>query len=90
MANLCPICGAVALTRTSRRLSNETREIYYSCTGMECLHQFKTYEGDPVTLALPINVKNLEYRPRLSPRKFGVSIVDQNQLSLDLKPIRTA
>lgn len=55
MAFPCPICGDVANTRSSRMLSATTKETYYNCRNDECCHQFKTMEGDPVTLALPIN-----------------------------------
>lgn len=54
MAFPCPICGAVANTRSSRMISALTKETYYNCSNDNCCHQFKTFEGDPITLALPI------------------------------------
>ena len=54
MAFPCPICGSVANTRSSRMISALTKETYYNCSNDNCCHQFKTMEGDPVTLALPI------------------------------------
>lgn len=54
MAFPCPICSSVANTRSSRMISALTKETYYNCSNDNCCHQFKTMEGDPVTLALPI------------------------------------
>lgn len=87
MANLCPVCGAIAYVRTSRRLGRETREVYYNCSNIECCGQFKMMEGDPVFLAIPVNMHKIEYRVRLSPRKFGPQLEpDKSQLELNLNP----
>jgi len=36
-------------------LSATTKETYYNCTNDDCCHQYKTLEGDPRTLAKPVN-----------------------------------
>ena len=38
----CPICGAVAKTRTSRPLSNTTVRHYNQCQNFECSITFTT------------------------------------------------
>ncbi|QUG76387.1 hypothetical protein GKQ23_15860 [Erwinia sp. E602] len=38
----CPICGAVARTRTSRRLSELTVRQYHQCQNLECSMSFTT------------------------------------------------
>ena len=38
----CPICGAVAKTRTSRSLSNTTVRHYHQCQNFECSITFTT------------------------------------------------
>lgn len=35
---LCPHCKSAAATRTSKPLSELSREIYYQCTNPECGH----------------------------------------------------
>jgi len=54
MAFPCPLCGAVSRVRTSRMLSATTKETYYNCSNHDCCHQYKTTEGDPLTVACPI------------------------------------
>lgn len=66
----CPICGEESITRTSRMVGASTKEKYYSCRNEACMHQYKTYEGDPVTIALPVNADHLRTLPRKSDRKF--------------------
>lgn len=55
MAFPCPLCGASSRVRTSRMLSPTTKETYYNCTNDDCCHQYKTLEGEPRTLAKPVN-----------------------------------
>ncbi|MDU4434469.1 MAG: ogr/Delta-like zinc finger family protein [Pluralibacter gergoviae] len=38
----CPVCGAVARTRTSRRLSEMTVRHYHQCQNFECSITFTT------------------------------------------------
>lgn len=39
---VCPVCGAVARTRTSRRLSEMTIRQYHQCQNFECSITFTT------------------------------------------------
>lgn len=39
---VCPICGAMARTRTSRRLSEMTIRQYHQCQNFECSITFTT------------------------------------------------
>lgn len=38
----CPFCGAMARTRTSRRLSEYTIRQYHQCQNLECSESFTT------------------------------------------------
>lgn len=38
----CPFCGAMARTRTSRRLSDITIRQYHQCQNLECSETFTT------------------------------------------------
>ena len=38
----CPICGAIARTRTSRKLSENTVRQYHQCQNLECSETFTT------------------------------------------------
>lgn len=38
----CPFCGAMARTRTSRRLSDHTIRQYHQCQNLECSESFTT------------------------------------------------
>ena len=82
MSYLCPACGHVARKRSSRMLSREVREGYYSCTNDQCCGQFRTLEGDPVWTAKPASLGKLEYRLKLSPRKFPPT--DKRQMALPI------
>ena len=37
----CPTCGCTAHIRTSRALSNKSREMYFQCLNPECEEVFK-------------------------------------------------
>lgn len=81
MAFPCPLCGAVSRVRTSRMLSAATKEIYYNCSNDDCCHQYKTLEGEPITLAQPIHggaripPERLRTLPGLSPSPRQALIV---------------
>ncbi len=36
----CPICGETAYIRTSRKVSNKSREFYFQCINEACSHVF--------------------------------------------------
>lgn len=74
MAFPCPICGGVAHIRSSRMLSTTTKETYYNCRNDECCHQFKTLEGDPVTLAVPTNLPVVSLKECVSKKSKLIKI----------------
>ncbi|WP_431297175.1 ogr/Delta-like zinc finger family protein [Rahnella sp. PAMC 25559] len=41
----CPLCSSVAHIRTSRYITEKTKESYYQCTRLECSCAFKTNES---------------------------------------------
>ncbi|MFS1562672.1 MAG: ogr/Delta-like zinc finger family protein [Candidatus Arsenophonus phytopathogenicus] len=41
----CPVCKNTAHTRTSRYLTNKTKESYYQCQNIRCSCAFKTLES---------------------------------------------
>ncbi|WP_072055902.1 ogr/Delta-like zinc finger family protein [Tatumella morbirosei] len=41
----CPICNKPAHTRTSRYLTDTTKEAYYQCQDITCSCTFKTIES---------------------------------------------
>ena len=49
----CPICRNAAHTRTSRYITNETKEAYYQCQNIDCSCTFKTTESISKILSLP-------------------------------------
>lgn len=58
----CPLCGHVAHTRSSRYLSESTKERYHQCRNINCSCTFATHEsvarvivkpGDDIVLAQP-------------------------------------
>ncbi|WP_081712353.1 ogr/Delta-like zinc finger family protein, partial [Asticcacaulis benevestitus] len=40
----CPLCQTAAHARTSRYLSQHTKERYHQCQNINCGHTFKTME----------------------------------------------
>ncbi|HBN5896374.1 TPA: ogr/Delta-like zinc finger family protein, partial [Serratia marcescens] len=41
----CPFCRSGAHTRTSRYLTEQTKEAYYQCQNIDCSSTFKTRES---------------------------------------------
>ncbi|QGH60487.1 DNA-binding transcriptional regulator [Serratia proteamaculans] len=41
----CPLCGSVAHTRSSRYLSEATKERYHQCQNINCSCTFATHES---------------------------------------------
>ncbi|MGE9550913.1 ogr/Delta-like zinc finger family protein [Erwinia amylovora] len=53
----CPLCRHAAHTRTSRYVTNETKEAYYQCQNIDCSCTFKTTESVAKILSSPAMVK---------------------------------
>lgn len=49
----CPVCRHAAHTRTSRYVTNETKEAYYQCQNIACSCTFKTTESVSRILSFP-------------------------------------
>nr|EMD8447774.1 ogr/Delta-like zinc finger family protein [Yersinia enterocolitica]EMD8447793.1 ogr/Delta-like zinc finger family protein [Yersinia enterocolitica] len=41
----CPVCRHASHTRSSRYLSEQTKEVYYQCQNLDCSCTFKTVES---------------------------------------------
>lgn len=41
----CPLCRSASHTRTSRYISEQTKEAYYQCQNIECSCSFKSVES---------------------------------------------
>ncbi|WP_188474415.1 ogr/Delta-like zinc finger family protein [Hafnia psychrotolerans] len=41
----CPLCRSAAHIRTSRYITEQTKEAYYQCTNLDCSCAFKTLES---------------------------------------------
>ncbi|WP_260524100.1 ogr/Delta-like zinc finger family protein [Serratia sp. PL7] len=49
----CPLCGHTAHTRSSRYLSEETKERYHQCRNVDCSCTFATHETVARLIATP-------------------------------------
>nr|WP_241673406.1 ogr/Delta-like zinc finger family protein [Ewingella americana] len=41
----CPLCTHVSYIRTSRYITDKTKEAYYQCANLDCSCAFKTIES---------------------------------------------
>lgn len=69
----CPICGQKAQKRTSMMASQTTRISYYNCGNLACLHQFKTLEGDPVSISRPVNMTDWPKEEKATKAASGIT-----------------
>ncbi|WP_081401715.1 ogr/Delta-like zinc finger family protein [Acinetobacter nectaris] len=49
----CPICRSSSHTRTSRYITDQTKEIYYQCQNINCSATFKTSETIDKVISTP-------------------------------------
>ena len=49
----CPICRGASHTRTSRYITQMTKEVYYQCRTIECSATFKTLESIDKIISQP-------------------------------------
>ena len=49
----CPICRSASHTRTSRYISEQTKESYYQCQNIECSCSFKSVESVDKIISQP-------------------------------------
>jgi hypothetical protein len=76
----CPICGAVARTRTSRPLSEMTVRHYHQCQNFECSITFTTLNSVEklVTKRAPAkSYRLISFHPMLFPLRTmgGISLI---------------
>ncbi|WP_413528282.1 ogr/Delta-like zinc finger family protein [Rahnella inusitata] len=57
----CPLCSSVSHIRTSRYITEQTKESYYQCTRLECSCAFKK---------MKVLVKSLKEKTRSGKYKF--------------------
>ncbi|HHK5942953.1 TPA: ogr/Delta-like zinc finger family protein, partial [Serratia marcescens] len=50
----CPFCRSGAHTRTSRYLTEQTKEAYYQCQNIDCSSTFKTRESIEHVIRQPL------------------------------------
>ncbi len=50
----CPLCTHASYTRTSRYITEQTKEAYYQCQSLTCSCTFKTVESVDKILCQPI------------------------------------
>lgn len=55
--NLCPHCSTKARIRTSRDVSEISRETYFQCTNIECGHTWKSISTAILTI-VPSQIPN--------------------------------
>lgn len=79
----CPVCGAVARTRTSRHLSEMTVRHYHQCQNFECSITFTTLNSVEklVTKRAPREKLPADFIPS---DVFPASHYGRNQLNLAL------
>lgn len=89
MALPCPICNAKAYIRTSRPMSELTREQYYHCTNAKCEHVFVAMISIVRTVGgslLPPDKQSgwpHEHKVPVSPSRGYASQIDKRQLYIE-------
>ncbi|SMP68409.1 MULTISPECIES: ogr/Delta-like zinc finger family protein [Serratia] len=80
---VCPICGTMARTRTSRRLSEMTIRQYHQCQNFECIITFTTLNS--VEKLVTKRDPREELPPDFIPQDaFPTSHYGRDQLNLSL------
>ena len=63
MRILCPHCGRPARIRTSRAITNLTRECYVQCENVECCHVFRVIVSAVATVSPSLSPNAAVYLP---------------------------
>jgi hypothetical protein len=77
MRIVCPHCGCVAKIRTSRDISQMTREAYVQCENIECCHVWRVLISAVTTIVPSLNPK-----PEVFIRPTRKLDKDPNQMTL--------
>ncbi|WP_258312779.1 ogr/Delta-like zinc finger family protein [Serratia marcescens] len=56
----CPLCTHASYTRTSRYITERTKEAYYQCQSLTCSCTFKTVESVDKILCQPIQAQPVD------------------------------
>lgn len=82
--HICPHCGGVAASRTTRELSPLTREIYIQCLNFECGHTWKSFLSIVATI-VPSQIPNPKVFIPRSNRKLDEEAepFNKQQIGLD-------
>lgn len=85
--HICPHCGSVAVTRTTREMSPLTRELYIQCCNFECGHTWRALLAAVATI-VPSRTPNPAIFIARSTRKLNEEMVptDERQIGLDGVP----
>ncbi|MFS7163232.1 ogr/Delta-like zinc finger family protein [Serratia proteamaculans] len=59
----CPFCRSGAHTRTSRYLTEQTKEAYYQCQNIDCSSTFKTRESIEHVIRQPLPPETISAPP---------------------------
>ncbi|PLR40934.1 hypothetical protein CYR55_03160 [Chimaeribacter californicus] len=60
----CPLCKHTAHARSSRYLSDATKERYHQCTNINCGHTFKSLETITDAIMTPGRVNPVPFHPK--------------------------
>ncbi|BEN31775.1 hypothetical protein SMKC034_29910 [Serratia marcescens] len=65
----CPLCTHASYTRTSRYITERTKEAYYQCQSLTCSCTFKTVESVDKILCQPIQAQPADENALPPPEK---------------------
>ncbi len=65
----CPLCTHASYTRTSRYITERTKEAYYQCQNLTCSCTFKTVESVDKILCQPIQAQPVDENALPLPEK---------------------
>lgn len=71
MAMRCPVCENTANVRTSRYISDVTKETYYQCRNIDCSCTFKTVESVSGIIRRPLSPDEIEKKADAEAKKNG-------------------
>lgn len=74
MQYTCPHCDQAAKIRTSRKITELTREYYVQCENVECFHAWVVIASGVRTLQPSLNPNPLVYVPSRSPTLQAPSV----------------
>jgi transcriptional regulator NrdR family protein len=70
----CPLCGSVAHTRSSRYLTDATKERYHQCRNINCSCTFATHESVARVIVKPEGNTSAPQPPKQSKRETAAAL----------------